>query len=93
MRSGLRVISTLMIIVGVIITFSSLSMMAVFFAAGTGSNAARDALMGLVFILIVCNGILEFIGGFLGHRAVKDSSKAKPAFIFGVIMNRPLSSR
>lgn len=84
MRTGLKIVSVFMIIAGVLVAIAGASMMTVFFAAG-GDTGAGKALVGLAFILVVCNGVLEFVGGLLGLRAAKDDAKARPALIFGVI--------
>ena len=83
MKSGLRIVSFLMLILGVITLAFGLMDVALLNSADGG--AVGDALIGLTVILFVVGGALDIIGGLLGLRAAKHSYKAGGAIVFGLL--------
>ena len=75
MKTGLKIVSVLMLILGVFTLATGV--LDIVMLSNTGSDGvAVKALMGLAFILLVLSGLLDVIGGLLGLRAANDSGKA-----------------
>ena len=82
MKTGLKIVSVLMLILGVFTLATGV--LDIVMLSNTGSDGvAVKALMGLAFILFVLSGLLDVIGGLLGLRAANDSGKATGAIVFG----------
>ena len=98
MKTGLKVVSMLELIIGIVILLFGLINI-VLFAAGDGAgvsvavlfvagDGAGDSVAGLLMLslfLLILNGIFDIICGILGLRAANHPSKAAPAVIFGGI--------
>ena len=84
MKTGLKIVSVLMLILGVFTLATGV--LDIVMLSNTGSDGvAVKALMGLAFILFVLSGLLDVIGGLLGLRAANDSGKATSAIVFGLL--------
>ena len=84
MKTGLKIVSVLMLILGVFTLATGV--LDIVMQSNTGSDGvAVKALMGLAFILFVLSGLLDVIGGLLGLRAANDSGKATGAIVFGLL--------
>ena len=84
MKTGLKVVSILELIAGVLTILLGLINI-VLFAAGDGAGASVAGLLMYSIILLILNGIFDIITGILGLRAANHPSKAAPAVIFGGI--------
>lgn len=84
MKTGLKVVSILELIAGVIVLLFGLVNI-VLFTAGNGAGASVAELLMFSIILLILNGIFDIISGVLGLRAANNPSKATPAVIFGGI--------
>ena len=83
MKKGLKIVSVLMLILGIVTLATGTFNIALLKAAMGG--AMGDALIALVIILLMAGGLLDVIGGLLGLRAAKDPAKATGAVVFGVL--------
>ena len=79
MKKGLKIVSVLMLILGIVTLATGTFNIALLKAAMGG------ALIALVIILLMAGGLLDVIGGLLGLRAAKDPAKATGAVVFGVL--------
>ena len=82
MKQGLKVISILMVLVGILTLIVGIASMGLFSA---DDSTEAKALVGLSFILLVVGGLLDIIGGLLGLRAAKDPTRATGAVVFGLL--------
>lgn len=84
MKKGLKFLSVLMIILGLFSLAIGIVTTGLFILTGETTVEVKS-LIGLTLILCVANGLIEFIGGALGLRAVKDPTKGSDAIVFGFV--------
>lgn len=84
MRKGLKVVSMLMLILGIVTVAVGVLSAGLLSNSGDGGTEVK-ALIGLTVILAVVGGVLDIIGGWLGLRAAKRSYKATGAIVFGFL--------
>ena len=83
MKKGLKFLSVLMLILGIVTLV--VGVMDVVLLQSTGGGVMADALTALAVIVFVAGGLLDVIGGLLGLRAVKHAWKATGAVVFGLL--------
>lgn len=84
MKTGLKILSVLMIIIGVLALFIGLPIVVLMLGATDGS-AGGNAVVVLAAAMTLASGVFEIVGGVLGFRAADRPEKAGAAFVFGVI--------
>ena len=84
MKTGLKILSVLMIIIGVLALFIGLPIVVLMLGATDGS-AGGNAVVVLAAAMTLASGVFEIVGGVLGFRAADRPEKAGTAFVFGVI--------
>ena len=83
MKKGLKIVSVLMLILGILTVVTGVLNIGLLQNAGSGMLV--DTLIGLTVILLVAGGLLDVIGGLLGLRAAKRPEKAAGAIVFGLL--------
>ena len=83
MKGFLKVISVIMIILGVLIVGLTIFNISIIRTAGDGVIA--DVLTGAMIVVLGIGGVMDLLGGFLGLRAAKDPSKSAAALVFGTL--------
>ncbi|HJA12929.1 MAG TPA: hypothetical protein H9799_08300 [Candidatus Mediterraneibacter merdipullorum] len=84
MKTGLKVVSILLIIFGALSLLLGLLASGLFAASG-GSTAVVAGLIGLTVVFVILGSVFDIISGIFGIRASNDPSKAGPAFVLGII--------
>ena len=84
MRTILRIISVLMLILGILLLGITAMDIGVILQAG-GPQVLTGALIGLTVVLVALNGLFEVVGGILGLRAAKRPGGSTAAVVFGVL--------
>ena len=84
MRTILRIISVLMLILGFLLLGITAMDIGVILQAG-GPQVLTGALIGLTVVLVALNGLFEVVGGILGLRAAKRPGGSTAAVVFGVL--------
>ena len=84
MKTGLKILSVRMIIIGVLALFIGLPIVVLMLGATDGS-AGGNAVVVLAAAMTLASGVFEIVGGVLGFRAADRPEKAGAAFVFGVI--------
>lgn len=82
---GLKIISALMIIVGILVALLAFGIIGLYFISGDNVVSA-GSLIFFLLLFVSSYSVLEIIAGVLGFRAVKDAAKAQTAFIFGLVV-------
>ena len=88
MKTGLKVVSILQIILGaltLIVGLLATGLFAAGGAAGAASAGVVAGLIGLTVVFVILGGVFDILSGIFGLRAAKDASKATPAVVFGAI--------
>ena len=83
MKTGLKILSVLMLVLGIITLV--VGVMDVVLLQNSGGGVMADALAALAIIAFVLGGLLDVIGGLLGLRAAKRPAKATGAVVFGLL--------
>ena len=83
MKTLLRVISALMLVLGVILLISGVMYIGLILEMGVPA-LLTDFLVGAVVLVIILNGIVEILGGILGFRAAGRQGGSIAAVVFGV---------
>ena len=83
MKKGLKFLSVLMLILGIVTLV--VGVMDVVLLQSTGGGVMADALTALAVIVFVAGGLLDVIGGLLGLRASNHPAKAAGAIVFGLL--------
>lgn len=84
MKKGMKIVSILMIIGGLLTIAVGIGTIGLFMVSGDTSDETH-ALIFLAFIFGIANGLLEFVGGALGVRAANNPAKATDAVVFGFV--------
>ena len=82
MKKGLKILSVLMLILGIVTLVVGVMDVALLQNAG---GVMADALTALAVVVFVVGGLLDVIGGLLGLRAAKHPAKAAGAIVFGLL--------
>lgn len=88
MKTLLRIISVLMLIVGVISLAVGGMNIGFFYESFSGTDfgdAVAAVLSGVVVILLMVGGLMDLICGLLGLRAAKRPGGSTAAIVFGVL--------
>ena len=72
MKGFLKVISVIMIILGILIVGLTIFNISIIRTAGDGIVA--DALTGAMVVVLGIGGVMDLLGGFLGLRAARQSA-------------------
>ena len=83
-KKGLKLLSVLMIVLGLLTLAVGIMTTGVFVLSGE-TTAEVKSLIALTLIFSVANSLLEFVGGALGLRAAKNPAKSLDAVIFGFV--------
>lgn len=83
MKGFLKVISVIMIILGILIVGLMVFNISIIRTAGDGVIA--DVLTGAMIVVLGISGVMDLLGGFLGLRAAKDPGKTTAALVFGIL--------
>lgn len=83
MKTGLKILSVLMIIIGVLALFIGLPIVVLMLGATDGS-AGGNAVVVLATAMTLASGVFEIVGGVLGFRAADPPEKAGAAFVFAM---------
>ena len=84
-KLGLKIISALMLIVGILVALLAFGIIGLYFISGDNVVSA-GSLIFFLLLFVSSYSVLEIIAGVLGFRAVKDAAKAQTAFIFGLVV-------
>lgn len=87
MKGFLKVISVIMIILGILIVGLTIFNISIIRTADDGIVA--DVLTGAMVVVLGIGGVMDLLGGFLGLRAAKDPSKSTAALVFGILAAIP----
>ena len=88
MKTLLRVISVLMLILGVISLVVGGMDIGIFYEGFSGTSfgdAVAAVLSGVVVVLLMAGGLMDLICGLLGLRAAKRPGGSTAAIVFGVL--------
>lgn len=83
MKKLLKIISVIMIILGVLLVGMTAFNIAIVETAADG--VVSDVLVALMVLLTGLSGLMDLLGGFLGFRAANNPNKSTAALVFGIL--------